>query len=76
MKIIKISQPDIVIFTAVKNRSLLHGHVIVMSCYQADVINTPYHPNGVYRGKPLFPMFALKHISSMGTCLNGLDSGY
>ena len=62
MKIIKISQPEIVIFTAVKNRSILHGRVILMSFYQADVIYTPYHQNGFYRGK-LFPMFALKRIS-------------
>ena len=61
MKIIKISQPEIVIFTAVKNRSILHGRVILMPCYQAGEIYTPYHPNGFYRGK-LFPMFALKRI--------------
>ena len=31
MKIVKKIQPKIVIFTAVKNRCMLHGHVFVMS---------------------------------------------
>ena len=75
MKIILISQPEIVIFTAVKNRSILHGCVIVMSCYQAYVIHTPYHPNGFYRGKPLFSDVCSKTYI-VGTRLNGLDSGY
>ena len=31
MKIVKIFQPKIVIFTAVKNRCMLHGRVFVMT---------------------------------------------
>ena len=31
MKIVNKNQPKIVIFTAVKNRSMLHGRVLVMS---------------------------------------------
>ena len=33
MKIVKKNQLKIVFFTAVKNCSILHGHVFVMACY-------------------------------------------
>ena len=45
MKIIKKNQPKIVIFTAVKNRCLLHGRVFVMNIEEVpqNIVNVIKH---------------------------------
>ena len=49
MKIVKKNQLKIVIFTAVKNRCMLHGHVFVMTSSSTSeapvlkVVNEPCH---------------------------------
>ena len=43
MKIVTKFQPKIVIFTAVKNRCILHGCVFVINPYVTIGLSHPYH---------------------------------